>query len=101
LVSFFVCFWCKFVLFQDTIGRTSWNRTGNLGRIKPKLNETLSFRRAVFGSRRFLLFSERLSKKQAVFFPNSSKKEKSGGAAGKGGHNDLILSNQILEAAKV
>jgi hypothetical protein len=53
---------------------------------------------AVFGSRRFLLFSERLSKKQAVFFPNSSKKEKSGG---KGGHNDLILSNQILEAAKV
>jgi hypothetical protein len=56
---------------------------------------------AVFGSRRFLLFSERLSKKQAVFFPNSSKKEKSGGAAGKGGHNDLILSNQILEAAKV
>jgi hypothetical protein len=71
-----------------------------MGRIKSKLNETLSFRPAVFGSRRFLLFSERLSKKQAVFFPNSSKKEKSGGA-GKGGHNDLILSNQILEAAKV
>jgi hypothetical protein len=48
----------------------------------------------VFGSRRFLLFAERLAQKQAVFLPNSSKKEKSGGA-------DLVLSNQILEAAKV
>ena len=39
-------------------------------------------------------------KKEAVFLPNASKKEKSGGAGG-GGRNDLILSNQILEAAKV
>jgi hypothetical protein len=53
----------------------------------------------VFGSRRFLLFAEQLAKKQAVFYPNSSKKEQSSGV--KARFNQLILSNQILENAKV
>ena len=35
--------------------------------------------------------------KQAVFYPNTSKKEKSGGSDGR---NDLILSDGILTAAK-
>ena len=52
---------------------------------------------SIFGSSKFLLFSERLPKKQAVFYPNTSKKEKSGPAGIK---NDLILSESILVAAK-
>jgi len=60
----------------------------------------LSFMRklfSLFGSSKFLLFSERLPKKEAVFYPNTSKKEKSGPA---GIRNDLILSETILVAAK-
>eukprot|EP00090_Calanus_glacialis_P017219 TRINITY_DN26883_c0_g1_i4.p1 TRINITY_DN26883_c0_g1~~TRINITY_DN26883_c0_g1_i4.p1 ORF type:complete len:935 (+),score=234.23 TRINITY_DN26883_c0_g1_i4:53-2857(+) len=52
---------------------------------------------SIFGSSKFLLFSERLQKKEAVFYPNTSKKEKSGPAGIK---NDLILSESILVAAK-
>ena len=52
----------------------------------------------LFGSHNFLLFSSRLKQKQAVFYPNQSKKEQSGSKAER---NDLILSNQILDAAKV
>ena len=52
---------------------------------------------SIFGSSKFLLFSERLKAKQAVFYPNTSKKEKSGPAGVK---NDLVLSETILEAAK-
>ena len=61
---------------------------------------TLSYLKVfgLFGSHNFLLFSSRLKQKQAVFYPNQSKKEQSGGKAER---NDLILSNQILDAAKV
>jgi len=52
---------------------------------------------SIFGSSKFLLFSERLHNKQAVFYPNTSKKEKSGPSGIK---NDLILSENILMAAK-
>eukprot|EP00092_Neocalanus_flemingeri_P109150 GFUD01140253.1.p1 GENE.GFUD01140253.1~~GFUD01140253.1.p1 ORF type:complete len:520 (+),score=97.82 GFUD01140253.1:64-1560(+) len=52
---------------------------------------------SIFGSSKFLLFSERLVKKQAVFYPNTSKKENSGPTGVK---NDLVLSESILEAAK-
>merc|ERR1711915_92074 len=52
---------------------------------------------SIFGSSKFLLFSERLHNKQAVFYPNTSKKEKSGPSGKK---NDLILSENILMAAK-
>ena len=51
----------------------------------------------LFGSHNFLLFSSRLKQKQAVFYPNQSKKEQSGS---KSERNDLILSNQILDEAK-
>ena len=53
----------------------------------------------LFGSRNFLLFSSRLLNKQAVFFPNLSKAEKSREVEGE--RNDLVLSFQILEVAKV
>ena len=61
---------------------------------------TLSYLKVfgLFGSHNFLLFSSRLKQKQAVFYPNQSKKEQSGSKAER---NDLILSNQILDAAKV
>ena len=52
---------------------------------------------SIFGSSKFLLFAERLPKKEAVFCPNTSKKEKSGPAGIK---NDLILSESILVTAK-
>ena len=52
---------------------------------------------SVFGKNKFLLFSERLKRKEAVFHPNISKKEKSGPRKEK---NDLILPESILEAAK-
>jgi len=52
---------------------------------------------SIFGSSKFLLFSERLKKKQAVFYPNTSKKEQS---LPTGVKNDLVLSESILEAAK-
>ena len=52
----------------------------------------------LFGSSNFLLFSSRLKQKKAVFFPNKSKKEQSGSTDER---NDLVLSNQILDAAKV
>jgi len=46
------------------------------------------------GSRRILLFADRLRNKEAIFKPNKSKKEKSGH------HDDLVLSDEILEEAK-
>merc|ERR1719245_2837399 len=49
---------------------------------------------SVVGSGKFLLFSERLRRKEAVFHPNKSKKENSTGS------NDLTLPDSILEAAK-
>ena len=52
---------------------------------------------SLVGSRNFLLFSERLKKKEAVFEPNKSKKEKSNGTAAR---NDLVLPESILEAAR-
>ena len=52
---------------------------------------------SLFGSRNFLLFSERLRRKEAVFLPNKSKKEMSNGTASR---NDLTLPESILEAAR-
>merc|ERR1711953_1351744 len=52
---------------------------------------------SLVGSRNFLLFSERLKRKEAVFEPNKSKKERSNGTAAR---NDLILPEPILEAAR-
>ena len=52
---------------------------------------------SLVGSRNFLLFSERLKRKEAVFLPNKSKKERSNGTAAR---NDLILPESILEAAR-
>jgi len=52
---------------------------------------------SLVGSRNFLLFSERLKKKEAVFEPNKSKKETSNGTTAR---NDLILPESILEAAR-
>ena len=46
--------------------------------------------------RKMVFFSERLKKKQAVFYPNTSKKEQS---LPTGVKNDLVLSESILEAA--
>merc|ERR1719228_3008506 len=72
-----------------------------LARKLPDCNILASLCRKVFGlfgSHNFLLFSARLKAKQAVFYPNQSKKEQSGN---KSERNDLILSNQILDAAKV
>merc|ERR1719192_2990375 len=71
-----------------------------LARKLPDCNILASLCRKVFGlfgSHNFLLFSARLKAKQAVFYPNQSKKEQSGSKAER---NDLILSNQILDAAK-
>ena len=67
--------------FEVEFSKDSWNQVFGL-----------------FGSHNFLLFSSRLKQKQAVFYPNQSKKEQSGS---KSERNDLILSNQILDAAKV
>ena len=55
----------------------------------------------IFGSNNFLLFSKRLWKKEALFYPNKSKKEASGGVDdGCMNCNNLELPETILEAAK-
>ncbi|XP_071746598.1 transient receptor potential cation channel subfamily A member 1 homolog [Lepeophtheirus salmonis] len=58
------------------------------------------------GSKRFLLFSERLAEKQAIFYPNRSRREKSqmGAHTSSKGLLDpetIVLDVEILEAAKM
>merc|ERR1712079_622992 len=58
---------------------------------------------SIFGSSHFLLFSNRLWRKEAVFFPNrhGGKKEASmGDSEGCLKCNDLVLTESILEQAK-
>ena len=57
---------------------------------------------SIFGTNNFLLFSKRLWRKEAVFHPNRSKKEKGEGAGQLGCLNcgDLKLPESILEEAK-
>ena len=56
---------------------------------------------AIFGTNNFLLFSQRLWRKEAVFYPNRSKKE-SGHHQERGcwSCGDLVLPDPILEEAK-
>ena len=51
---------------------------------------------SIFGTKRFLLFSERLRNKTAVFLPNRSNQEKST----HGDKTDLLLTDKIIEDAK-
>ena len=57
---------------------------------------------SLFGTNNFLLFSKRLWRKEAVFHPNRSKKEKGEGAGQLGclSCGDLKLPESILEEAK-